>query len=152
MTDVGAGAGAQSRAADTHLVLRPHEEDRAVVLDAAVRSWPPIQPLCLRWEFPLWHRDDALDPEALKTDVRKRRKEDEPKEEAWTVDRFVESFIDADPTPKAAVVIRAVEAGLSERKATNLLRGAEAVGKVLQHPRGPSDRLCYSRRRPGDAK
>src|SRR5690606_36028070 len=40
ITDVGAGAGSQSRATDTHLVLRPHEEDGAIVLDAAVRSWP----------------------------------------------------------------------------------------------------------------
>jgi len=44
VTDVGAGAGAQSRAADTHLVLRPHESDSAVVVEAAVRSWAPVSP------------------------------------------------------------------------------------------------------------
>ena len=33
ISDVGAGAGSQSRAADTHLVLRPHEAENAVVLD-----------------------------------------------------------------------------------------------------------------------
>lgn len=47
ITDVGAGAGSQSRAADTHLILRPHEQDGIVVLDAAVRSWPPVEPRCL---------------------------------------------------------------------------------------------------------
>ncbi|MEM7630362.1 MAG: AAA family ATPase, partial [Planctomycetota bacterium] len=62
VTDVGAGAGAQSRATDTHLVLRPHEEDGVVVLDAAVRSWPPIEPTCLRWSFPVWNADRSLDP------------------------------------------------------------------------------------------
>lgn len=66
ITDVGSGAGAQSRAVDSHLVLRPHEKDDAVVLEAAVRSWPPINPLCLRWDFPLWRLDSDLDPAALK--------------------------------------------------------------------------------------
>jgi hypothetical protein len=54
VTDVGAGEGSQSRATDTHLVLRPHEEPDCVVLDAAVRSWPPIEPRVLRWTFPVW--------------------------------------------------------------------------------------------------
>ncbi len=68
VTDVGAGAGSQSRATDSHLVLRPHVETDAVVLDAAVRSWPPVKPMALRWEWPLWTPDSDLDPTALKTD------------------------------------------------------------------------------------
>jgi hypothetical protein len=66
VVDVGAGAGAQSRAADTHLVLREHDEDGCVVLDSAVRSFPPIERVVLRWEFPLWERADSLDPTAIK--------------------------------------------------------------------------------------
>src|SRR5690606_3187645 len=65
-TDVGAGAGAQSRAADCHLVLREHADDGCVVLDAAVRSFPPVDPRVLRWAFPLWHADDDADPSRLK--------------------------------------------------------------------------------------
>ncbi|QDU87197.1 Replicative DNA helicase [Pirellulimonas nuda] len=65
-TDVGAGAGAQSRAADCHLVLREHEEPGVVVLDAAVRSFAPIEPVTLRWEFPLWRPDALLDASKLK--------------------------------------------------------------------------------------
>ena len=49
VTDVGAGTGGQLRASDTHLVLRQHEEPDAIVLDAGVRSWPPIMPRCLRF-------------------------------------------------------------------------------------------------------
>src|SRR5690606_36475560 len=47
VTDVGSGAGAQSRAADAHIILREHEQDRTVVMDAAVRSFAPMQPLAL---------------------------------------------------------------------------------------------------------
>lgn len=66
VTDVGAGAGAQSRAADTHIVLRPHEEDDHIVLEAAVRSFAPVDPIGLRWHFPTWNRAIDLDTDALK--------------------------------------------------------------------------------------
>lgn len=66
ITDVGAGAGSQSRAADAHIVLREHEEDGCVVLEAAIRSFPPVEPLPLRWTFPVWQPDDDVDPAKLK--------------------------------------------------------------------------------------
>jgi hypothetical protein len=65
-TDVGAGAGSQSRAADCHLVLREHEEAGFVVLDAAVRSFPPVEPIVLEFVFPVWRPVDHLDPGKLK--------------------------------------------------------------------------------------
>ena len=65
VTDVGSGAGSQSRAADSHLVLREHETEGHVVLDAAVRSWPPLQPITLEWSYPLWRPSD-LNPGKLK--------------------------------------------------------------------------------------
>ncbi|MSR59256.1 MAG: hypothetical protein EXS05_16705 [Planctomycetaceae bacterium] len=81
-TDVGAGAGAQSRAADCHLVLREHEEENCVVLDGAVRSFKPVEPLALRWEYPLWIVADDIDPSDLKgkrseVDERQQQKDDE---------------------------------------------------------------------------
>ncbi len=66
VTDVGAGAGAQSRAADVHLILRDHEEAGVAVVDAAVRSFAPIEPLAIRWQFPLWSVDEFEDPTKLK--------------------------------------------------------------------------------------
>jgi hypothetical protein len=66
VTDVGSGAGAQARASDTHLVMRQHEHDGAVVVDASVRSWAPIKPFCLRWEFPLFNVDETLNPKDLR--------------------------------------------------------------------------------------
>ena len=62
ITDVGAGAGAQSRAADAHLILRQHAEPGCFVAEAVARSWAPPVPICLRWEFPVWHTEPGLDP------------------------------------------------------------------------------------------
>lgn len=66
VTDVGSGASAQSRAADSHLILREHEEADTVVLAAAVRSFKPVEPVALKWTFPIWIPDTDIDPEKLK--------------------------------------------------------------------------------------
>ena len=79
ITDVGAGAGSQARATDTHLVLRQHEEDDCVVVDAAVRSWHPIDPICLRWSFPVWNVDESL-AHILDRDILCVERRDEPVE------------------------------------------------------------------------
>ncbi len=102
ITDVGAGAGSQSRATDTHLVLRPHEQQDVVVLDAAVRSWPPILPRCLRWTFPVWTLDDALDPADLRSEKPRRKPKPapepvEPAKPAWDADRFAKAFVTDEP-------------------------------------------------------
>ena len=77
VTDVGSGAGAQSRAPDSHLTIRQHEEDGAVVVEAAVRSFAPMEPFCLRWNFPVWTPADDLDPKELRQErPRKKPQED----------------------------------------------------------------------------
>jgi hypothetical protein len=142
VTDVGAGAGAQARATDTHLVLRAHEEDNVVVLDAAVRSWPPVSPICLRWDFPCWTAAPDQDPEALRQLMSRRRKVgEEPapktKEPPWTATRFTEMFGKPDPQ-SAAVILEAARAaalpGLSERMAEKLLKAAIECGQLVRWP------------------
>ena len=54
VTDVGSGAGAISRATDTHLVIRPHEDDELCVLDAVTRSFAPQDSRSIRFLWPLW--------------------------------------------------------------------------------------------------
>jgi hypothetical protein len=140
VTDVGAGAGAQSRATDTHLVLRPHEENGVVVLDAAVRSWAPVEPVCLRWTFPVWNADGMLDPAALKPEGPQRRRR-EPREPqrcvpeavAWTPESFVATFI-AVPSTRDQVVAAAKAAGLSEREARSLIGLSVQQGLVAAEP------------------
>lgn len=62
VTDMGAGAGAQSRSADVHLVLRDHEADDTVVMEAVLRSQSPIDPICIEFEYPLWKVAQDKDP------------------------------------------------------------------------------------------
>lgn len=68
-TDIGAGAGSQSRAADCHLVLREHEEQGCAVMEGEVRSFPRPDPVVLRWNYPIWTIADDLDPAAIKRPV-----------------------------------------------------------------------------------
>ena len=75
-TDVGSGAGAQSRAADTHLIIRPHEEANVAVMQAVVRSWPPVEPMAIRWEFPAWQLDVEADPTRLQRPKERTRRAD----------------------------------------------------------------------------
>ncbi len=143
VTDVGAGAGSQSRATDTHLVLRPHEEEDVVVLDAAVRSWPPVAPRCLRWSFPVWSPADELDPEQLKGDGGKKKAE---KKDEWTAQAFVEAFVPDQRTTRAVILAKAVDAGLSRWAADNLLRSADATGLIIREGEGKRNQPCFYQR------
>ena len=133
ITDVGAGAGSQSRATDTHMILRPHEEPDAVVLDAAVRSWPPVAPRCLRWSFPVWSAADDLDPAQLRSEGGKKRGE---KKDEWSPESFVEAFVDDEPATRSAIIGKAVRAGLSKWASDNLLRMADADGLMVRQGDG----------------
>lgn len=145
VTDVGAGAGSQSRATDTHMVLRPHEEDEAVVLDAAVRSWPPCPARCLRWSFPVWSAADDLDPTQLRGDKPRKKQEEEPDPDAgWDPRRFASTFVKETPQARDLILLTAEGAGLSARQAAKFLRQAEALGLVHRWSVGRSHALQFS--------
>jgi hypothetical protein len=62
VTDVGAGAGAISRAADSHLIIRPHEQQGLHVLEAATRSFPSPDPVSIRFTYPVWQAE-TIEPQ-----------------------------------------------------------------------------------------
>jgi len=49
------------------LIIRPHNDEGFAVLDAAVRSFAPIEPVTLQWDFPLWRLAQSVEP-ILKAD------------------------------------------------------------------------------------
>lgn len=137
IVDVGAGGGSQSRAADLHLVLRPHVEPDAVVIEAANRSWPPVSPRCLRWQFPVWNIDTMLDPTQLKPDGSRRSRagagrpqaSPKPRTKTMSPEEFVAAFVTDRPQVKEAVILAAVDSELSRRAAIDLI--AVALEKQL---------------------
>jgi len=144
VTDVGAGAGSQSRAADTHLILRPHQAEGIVVLESAVRSWPPMGPLALRWDWPLFTPVDEVDTSALLGAAKPKAKRK---------DLSLEDFIDQciainDPCSRRSVAYEAGQRyGLPERQADRMLdlaleRGLAAKIRVGSYMR-------YVKTRPG---
>jgi hypothetical protein len=160
ITDVGAGAGSQSRATDTHLILRPHEQDDVAVLDAAVRSWPPVSPRCLRWTFPVWTPDDSLDPALLRPERPRRRVKEHmesndsttPAKVNWTAERFAALFASDEPAEIMKLIQAATTAGLSDRKARILLKQAEAEGLVYRWRFGATHPVKLATRpQPADA-
>ncbi len=71
VTDVGSGGGSQSRTVDCHMVIRPHEGgDDMAVLDAAVRTFAPVEPQTIRWKFPLWTADTSVEPKVKQAQTR----------------------------------------------------------------------------------
>jgi len=136
ITDVGAGAGSQARATDTHLIMRQHQEDGCVVVDAAVRSWQPLDSLCLRWSFPVWNIDDSLDPADLRPE--RPRKKAKPKDEQqsntpkWTQDSFVASFVSDEPTTMREIMAAAKETGITQRMARDMIQLTEGAGLIYR--------------------
>jgi hypothetical protein len=145
ITDVGAGAGSQSRAVDAHLVLRPHEEEDTVVLEAAVRSWPPVDAMCLRWAFPVFSPAPDLDPKQLRVEKSRRRVDRSadalPEQD---VEQFVQTFVRTEPQTRAAVLRAGTTSGLSNRRALQLLHWAEDMGLVFRWNYGSHRPTCYA--------
>ncbi len=125
ISDVGSGAGAQSRAADSHLILREHETPGVVVFDGVVRSFPPCDPLVLRWEYPLWLPDNSLDPEKLKgrLTVGERRQGQRDNE---GIGKLASALVEG---PATASVLRG-KSGLSRDRCQRLLDVLESEGAV----------------------
>ena len=144
VTDVGAGAGSQSRAADTHLILRPHQDDDIIVLESAIRSWPPMSPLALAWEWPLFKPTEEVDASALLGSAKPKTK---PRDIA------LEDFIDqcigiSDPCSQRSVSYEAGrQYGLPERQADRMLDLAIERGLATKIRIGSYMR--YVKNRPG---
>ena len=135
-TDVGAGAGAQSRAADAHMTLRQHEEEDAVIVTTSVRSFVPIEPYVIRSTRPGWELDPGLDPSAFhKPGGRRGVGQGRSPEPAvlWTPEKFAREIVGIGQSSREAIVDRAVQrAGLSKQQAKDTLKIAVDNGCVVE--------------------
>jgi AAA domain len=125
---IGSGAGAQSRAVDAHITMRQHREDDCVVLEAALRSFPPFVPLVLRWEYPTFRVDDTLQADDLR-EPGARKKAETPE---WTPETFAETFVCAIPMGKPTITVKAAKRGVKASTAAILLAAAVDAGVVYK--------------------
>jgi hypothetical protein len=107
------------------------------VLDAAVRSWPPVAPRCLRWAWPLWTPAPDLDPTALRKPTPRRQRKPEgddtakPVDPPWDARRFADAIGKPEPQPRSVILDAARLLGLSDRRAETLLKGALDRGYLV---------------------
>lgn len=118
-TDVGSGAGAISRAVDTHIVYLRHAEEGCVTMRAVCRSFPPPKATVLRVAPPDVTVEADLDPDDLWTP----KKAAKGAQREWTPEEFAATFIDGKAS-KGEVIDRAVSYGISRTKAREILKGA----------------------------
>jgi hypothetical protein len=126
VVDVGSGAGSQARATDSHLVLRQHDEPGVIILDAAVRSFAPIEPLALRWQFPIWHPAEGIDTGRLKgrLTMQERRQSEEDS-------NGISDILDAlESGPATARALRP-KTGLSRERLERLLDILESSKRLV---------------------
>ena len=141
ITDVGAGAGSQSRAADTHLILREHKDDGFLVLEAVVRSFPRQEPIVLQKAFPLMLPDYERNPEDLagKSEVGAKKDDPPPSEIA----KRLAELVDPDHPQAKGVFIDTVKTayGLMEKTAKLAVEraitdGLIVCGRLPNQPKG----------------
>jgi hypothetical protein len=139
VSDLGAGAGAQSRAVDWHCGLREHAEAGCVSLHTLCRSFPPSEPSVWELTPPSMTARPELDPESMKQPKPRKAKSAEPAPEKpekpnWET---IAKLANEDPHDAAWF---AANMGLSERKSTELLRQAAAKKRLhLWRPKNPRD-------------
>jgi hypothetical protein len=116
------------------LVLRAHEQPGCAVLEAAVRSFPPLEPLPLRWSFPVWLPDETLNPQALEG-LRTRQERRQHGKDAEGMEQLLTALARGPPTVRQ---LRGA-AGIGRERCERLLDRLEASGEVAwseAHVRG----------------
>jgi hypothetical protein len=115
VTDVGAGAGAQSRAADTHFVLRQHEDDGVVIVEAVTRSFKAPESFCARMKFPRWELAPDSDPTMYKGAAKEKEREEKRTNKQKQIEQDLQlkdQLVDKITTPMKPSEIEALGAGL----------------------------------------
>ncbi len=149
VVDVGSGASAMARATDSHIIFRQHNEEACKVMEMAGRSWPPLQPAVLRWNYPTWSIDDTLDPTDLRENNRRRRREEkaddstpaEPVKE-WTPEAFAAEFVTSEPQDRKTIAATAELQGIGVRRIDTLLTVGISKG-IVHRWTYPKDRTVY---------
>ena len=131
VTDLGSGAGAQSRAPDWHGGLRLHATPGCVSLHAIARDFPATPPSVWRLNIPAITPEPELDAEDLHTGRRKQCQSSKAKAAKAPKPTWQDVAAIADSEPRGIGYFAAKACGGNERNARSLL--AQAVEMCAIH-------------------
>jgi hypothetical protein len=126
--DRASGAGAMARWGDVVATLSEHEEDGAMVLEMALRDFKPIEPIGLRWDYPVWERDDDLNTSKLKS-ARGRR-------EMHPASALLAKLKDGMTTSQWRAAAKWSERTF-DRKRKELIQSGRVIEEMGRHNRAP---------------
>ena len=117
------GSGVFARDPDSLIIFTAHEEPQTFTVEPILRNFKPVEPFCVRWNFPLMERDDTLDPSKLKQAAGRKPEN--------TTDDLL-ALLPADGLTAAEFLAAAKEQGISERTFFRLLKTLKSDKKILQ--------------------
>lgn len=117
------GSGVFARDPDSLLIFTKHEADDAFTIEPILRNFAPIEPFAVRWQFPLMHRDNTLDPSRLKQACGRKP--------LYAPSDLLE-ILPPEGLSNAHWIARAAEEGMSRPTFFRLRKALENDGKTLQ--------------------
>lgn len=150
VTEVGSGAGAMTRATDTHLIFRQHQDPDAVVMESVVRTFPRPDPRCLRWQYPVWTDAPDLSPldylKPSKNGAKKDKKNDTPEPPELSPSDFAARYVTNSDMTWKQVADLALKDGYDypEKRVRSLLKSAVISG-IITESSGRSNTKLYSK-------
>ena len=132
VTDVGSGAGAISRAADTHLVIREHLEEGLFIIDAVTRSGISPEPITAQLDWPLWNKVD-IDPIAKTFENGRDKRNSDVKKKSDEVNDMILGFFGDEPKTVADCWEEIkLEAGMEVQSYRNKVNKMAKEGKIKE--------------------
>ncbi len=133
------GSGVFARDPDAILTMTPHEEEEAFTVDCTLRNFAPQPPFVVRWNWPIFTRDEALDPDSLKKpkQVGKTRSEEGQFQTKYKVDHILDCLKETTNgrTPSELLKLVMEQTGMGKSKFWMLWDEAKKSPWVTQKDR-----------------
>ena len=120
--DRAAGSGVFQRDPDSILTMTSHEKEKCFTVESILRNHAPIDPFVVEWRYPLFVRENNLDPSALKQPGKQKK---------YDVMLFVKWLGTDQLATKAFQRRLKEETGMSEATFYRMLQEAEAQKLIV---------------------
>ena len=137
------GSGVFARDPDAILTMTPHEQEECFTVDATLRNFAPQKPFVVRWDWPLFERDETEDPEDIKKpkNFRSRSENTGQFQRKYSVDDIINAIKEAKTPRSATEILNLVrgDCGMGPSKFWMLWDDAKKspyivpIGKRFQH-------------------